>query len=285
MADLVTTTLGSGVPPGCHLETQSEQFPNGCGFPAPGVDIFQFEPLVQFQLLGVDFSIGKPVIVMFVCVALLLLFFGLAFGRPKLIPTKLQSIGELAYMFIRDQISRETIGKQGDKFIPFLFTLFFFVFFINVMGIVPLAQFPPSALFVFPVTLAMMVWVTYMYIGMKKQGPVKFFTNMMFPPGVPKGVLGILAPIEFLSNILVRPFTLAVRLMANMFAGHLLLVVFIVASVYLASFSVIGILGSTASFAMTIIMTAFEFMIEALQAYIFTLLAASYIAGSLVNEH
>lgn len=285
MADLITTTVGSGVPPGCHLETTNEQFPNGCGFPAPGVDIFQFEPLVSFHLFGIDFSIGKPIIIIFICVILMLIFFFFAFGNPKLVPNKVQSIGELAYTFIRDQISRETIGKAGDKFIPFLFSLFFFVFFMNVMGIIPFAQFPPSALFVYPVMLAMMVWVTYMFIGMKKQGPVKFFTNMMFPPGVPKGVLGILAPIEFLSNILVRPFTLAVRLMANMFAGHLLLTVFIVASVYLASFTAIGILGSTASFVMTVIMTAFEFMIEALQAYIFTLLTASYIAGSLVNEH
>lgn len=286
MADLITTTtLGSGVPPGCHLETKSEQFPNGCGFPAPGVDIFQFEPLVQFHLFGIDFTISKPIIIVALCVLLILVFFGIAFGRPKLIPSKIQSLGELAYLFIRDQISRESIGKQGDKFIPFLFSLFFFVWFMNMMGIIPMAQFPPSSLFVFPLMLAMMVWVTYMFIGMKKQGPIKFFTNMMFPPGVPKGVLGILAPIEFLSNILVRPFTLAVRLMANMFAGHLLLTVFIVASVYLASFTAVGILGSTASFVMTIVMTAFEFMIEALQAYIFTLLTASYIAGSLINEH
>lgn len=279
MTDVFSTELvGSGVPPGCHLMS-------GCGFPAPGVDIFQFEPVVQFQLFGLDFAIGKPMLVLFLCAILMLVFFWAAFGRAKLIPGKTQSIGELGYIFIRDQISRETIGKQGDKFIPFLFSLFFFVFFMNVMGIIPMAQFPPSALFVFPVMLAMMVWITYMYVGMKKQGPIKFFTNMMFPPGVPVWVLAILAPIEFLSNIIIRPFTLAIRLMANMFAGHLLLTVFIVASVYLASFSVVGILGSTASFVMTVIMTGFEFMIEALQAYIFTLLTASYIAGSLANEH
>ena len=130
-----------------------------------------------------------------------------------------------------------------------------------------------------------MVWLVYMFIGMRNQGPLKFFTNMMFPPGVPKAVLVILAPIEFLSNVLVRPFTLAVRLMANMFAGHLLITVFIVATIYLFSPSVIGMLGSVASGIMTLIMTGFEFMIEALQAYIFTLLTASYIAGSLSNEH
>ena len=179
----------------------------------------------------------------------------------------------------------EEIGKAGDKYMAFLFSLFFFVFFLNFMGIFPGAQFAPTALFVYPVALAMMVWLVYMFIGMRNQGPLKFFTNMMFPPGVPKAVLVILAPIEFLSNVLVRPFTLAVRLMANMFAGHLLITVFIVATIYLFSPSVIGMLGSVASGIMTLIMTGCEFMIEALQAYIFTLLTASYIAGSLSNEH
>lgn len=275
MSDLVSSTLASG---GCHLYS-------GCGFPAPGTEIFEFNPIAQYKFLGVEFIINKPMLVVIMCAALVIIFFTVAFAKPRLIPGKVQGIGEMGYMFVRDQISRETIGREGDKFLPFLVSLFFFVFFMNVMGIVPGMQFPPTALFVMPVSLAIMVWLTYMFIGMKKQGPIKFFTNMMFPPGVPAPVLIILAPIEFLSNVIIRPFTLAIRLMANMFAGHLLLTVFIVASIYLFSFSVIGLLGSTASFLMTVIMTGFEFMIEALQAYIFTLLTASYIAGSLSHEH
>ncbi len=275
MSDLVSSTLASG---GCHLYS-------GCGFPAPGTEIFEFNPIAQYKFLGVEFIINKPMLVVIMCAALVIIFFTVAFAKPRLIPGKVQGLGEMGYMFVRDQISRETIGREGDKFLPFLVSLFFFVFFMNVMGIVPGMQFPPTALFVMPVSLAIMVWLTYMFIGMRKQGPIKFFTNMMFPPGVPAPVLIILAPIEFLSNVIIRPFTLAIRLMANMFAGHLLLTVFIVASIYLFSFSVIGLLGSTASFLMTVIMTGFEFMIEALQAYIFTLLTASYIAGSLSHEH
>ncbi len=262
----------------CHLY-------GNCGFPAPGTEIFQFNEIVHFSVFGIDFSIAKPTILLLLVSLIIIVFFSIAFLKPKLVPSKVQSIGEVSYVFVRDQISRETIGKAGDRFVPFLFALFFFVFLNNFMGIVPGAQFPATSLFVYPLVLALIVWVTYMFIGMKHQGPLKFFTNMMFPPGVPAGVLGILAPIEFLSNIIVRPFTLAVRLMANMFAGHLLLTVFIVASIYLFSPSVIGILGSAASGLMTVIMTGFEFMIEALQAYIFTLLTASYIAGSLSHEH
>lgn len=261
------------------------QLNSGCGFPAPGTDIFQFDLLWQYSIFGVEFGINKPMILMILCSAAIIIFFTIAFARPRLVPGKVQSMGEACYLFVRDQISRETIGKAGDKYIAFLFSLFFFVFMLNFMGIFPGAQFPVTSLFVYPVALAMMVWVTYMFIGMKHQGPVKFFTGMMFPPGVPKPVLIILAPIEFLSNIIVRPFTLAVRLMANMFAGHLLITVFIVAFLYLATPSFIGIIGAAASGIMTIIMTGFEFAIELLQAYIFTLLTASYIAGSLSSEH
>lgn len=272
-ADLI-----SSAPLSCQLNS-------GCGFPAPGTDIFQFDVLWQYSIFGVQFGINKPMILMILCSAAIIIFFSIAFARPRLVPGKVQSMGEACYLFVRDQISRETIGKAGDKYIAFLFSLFFFVFLLNFMGIFPGAQFPVTSLFVYPVALAMMVWVTYMFIGMKHQGPVKFFTGMMFPPGVPKPVLVILAPIEFLSNIIVRPFTLAVRLMANMFAGHLLITVFIVAFLYLATPSIIGIIGAAASGIMTIIMTGFEFAIELLQAYIFTLLTASYIAGSLSSEH
>lgn len=280
MTELSSVVASGGIPPGCHLNNDF-----GCGFPAPGIDIFEFAPIWTFHIFGMEFGINKPTLLLLICSAVLIIFFSFAFARPKLVPGKMQSFGELCYLFIRDQIVDETIGKHGRKYLPLIFALFFYVFILNFMGIFPGAQIPPTAYFVYPVTLAIIVWVTYMFIGMKNQGPFKFFTNMMFPPGVPIGVLVILGPIEFLSNVIIRPFTLAIRLMANMFAGHVLLTVFIVATVYLWSASVIGIGGSIASGAMTLIMTGFEFLIEGLQAYIFALLAASYIAGSMSNEH
>jgi len=275
--DVTSRTLASGTD--CHLNGA-----NGCGFPAPGLELFHFDPYVQFTLLGQTFSIDKPVMIMVVGTALIVLFYIVAFAKPRLVPGKVQSIGELSYTFVRDQISRETIGKAGDKYMPFLMSLFVFVAVMNVMGIIPFIMFPVMSIFAFPATLAVMVWITYMFVGFHHQGPA-FIKNMCVPSGVPLWVLILLAPIEFISNIIVRPFTLAIRLFANMFAGHVLLTVFIVATFYLASPSVIGILGSTASFAMTLIMTGFEFAIQMLQAYIFTLLTASYIAGSLANEH
>lgn len=272
---LVSDVLASS---GCHLGS-------GCGFPAPTTEIFQFPTIWHFDVAGVEFNIDKPVLMLFMGCAVILVVFILAFGRAKLVPGKFQSVAELGYLFVRDGISRETIGKDGDRYMPLLFSLFFFVWVMNFMGVVPGIQIPPTSLFVFPVTLALIVWITYMFLGVKHQGPIGFFKNMMFPPGIPKPIYVILAPIELVSNVLIRPFTLAIRLFANMFAGHILLTVFMVGALYLASWSIIGVLGSTASFLMTVIMTGFELLIEFLQAYIFTLLTASYIAGSLHAEH
>ena len=273
----------SEVAPGCEGEHLGNE--KGCDFPAPSADIFNFPPYWQYEIFGMHFEIGKPIVLAILGSVLIVVFFITAFGKPRLIPGKVQSLGEMAYLFIRDGIARETIGKAGDKYVPLLFTLFFFVLVMNVWGVVPAAQFPVNSRLAFPAGLALVVWVLYMYLGMRHQGPIKFFTNMMFPPGLPKPIYVLLAPIELLSNIIVRPFTLAIRLFANMFAGHLLLTVFTVATFYLASFSLVGIIGSSASFVLTVILTGFELFIQGLQAYIFTLLTAVYIAGSLSSDH
>ena len=271
---------GSVVVPadGCHLNS-------GCGFPAPTSDIFNWPTLFSFHLFGVEFNVNKPILLMILGTAVIMAFFLIASAKTKLVPGRLQSLGELGYTFVRDQISREVIGKDGDKYVPLLVSLFFFVWVLNLFSVIPGAQFPVTSRFAFPVCLALMVWVIYMFLGMKKQGPLKFFTNMMFPPGLPKPIYLILAPIELLSNVFVRPFTLAVRLFANMFAGHLLITIFSVGAWYLLSPSIVGALGSTASFGMTVALTGFEMFIQFLQAFIFTLLTAVYIGGSLHAEH
>lgn len=261
------------------------RFLSGCGFPAPGAEIFVFENFIEFQLFSMEIGISKVVVLLFLGVAIISGFFLYAFRKPKLVPRGAQNIGELGYIFIRDGIVRETIGKGGEKFIPFLFSFFFLVWILNFFGILPGAQLPVTSIFAIPVAFALIVYFTWVPLGMIKQGPIGFFKNMMFPPGVPKPMYVLLAPIELISNILVRPFTHAVRLFANMFAGHLLLATFSIAAFYLISASVIGILGSVASFAVTVALTGFEAFIQALQAYIFTLLAAVYIGSALHAEH
>jgi F-type H+-transporting ATPase subunit a len=175
------------------------------------------------------------------------------------------------------------MGKRGDSYLPFLVSLFFFIWCMNIMEIIPIAQFPAMAFIAFPGVLMLMVYFTYTYLGIKHQGLGGYFRNMI-PSGVPPFILGILAPVEILQYIIVRPFTLAVRLFANMFAGHILLLVFTLATWYLFSAS-IGLLFSGVSFILTIVLTAFELLIQALQAYIFTILTAQYIGGSLEAGH
>lgn len=248
----------------------------GCGYPAPGYPKdFMFTPL--FSIGGFHFN--KGLLLALICVVIVLWFFWAAFAKPKLVPRGVQNLGELGVEFVRDQILRPMMGKRGDNYLPFLVSLFFFIWIMNLMEIIPVAQFPPMSKIGFPAALMIMVYGTYNYQGIKNMGLAGYFKNMI-PPDVPFYVLPILAPVEILQYIIVRPFTLAVRLFANMFAGHVLLLVFTIATWYLFSAS-IGLLFSVASFAVTVALTGLEMLIQALQAFIFTILTAQYIGGSL----
>ncbi len=261
----------------CHLNS-------GCGFPAPSADIFFLQPYATLHLGSMDFVISKAVILVTLVAIVVMAFFLSAFRSPKLVPGKLQSLGEQAYLFVRDQIAREVIGKDGDRFVPFLTTLFFFVWMSNLMGVIPGAQYPVMSSLAFPVALTLIVYVTYLVLGFKHQG-VHFVLDAAFPPGVPKAMYVLLTPLELLQLFVTRPVTQAIRLFANMFAGHLLITTFTVGAWYLLSPSLIGALGSATSFGVTVVLTGFEMFIQGLQAFIFTLLTAVYIGGSLHAEH
>ena len=262
---------------GCHLNS-------GCGFPAPSAEIFFLQPYATLTLGGMEFTISKTVILVALVAVVVMTFFLAAFRSPKLVPGKLQSVGEMGYTFVRDQIAREVIGKDGDRFVPFLASIFFFVWLSNLMGVIPGAQFPIMSNLGFPVALTLLVYITYVFLGFKHQG-IKFVKDAAFPPGVPKAMYVLLTPLELLQLFVTRPVTQSIRLFANMFAGHLLITTFTVGAWYLLSPSVIGVLGSATSFLVTVVLTGFEMFIQALQAFIFTLLTAVYIGGSLHAEH
>jgi F-type H+-transporting ATPase subunit a len=253
---------------------------HNCGYPAPSYPgSFTYGALFHIG----SFTFNKPMLLACICAVIVIGFFWSAFSNPKLVPRGVQNLAEIGIFFVRDQILRPMMGKRGDTFLPFLVSLFFFIWIMNIMEIIPAAQFPPMSEIAFPACLMLMVYGAYNYLGIKYQGLGGYFSNMI-PRGVPIGILLILAPVEILQYIIVRPFTLAVRLFANMFAGHILLLVFTLATWYLLSLG-IGLLWSATSFVLTIVLTAFELLIQALQAYIFTILTAQYIGGSLVAEH
>lgn len=269
MSDVSVMTTASG----CHIFS-------GCGYPAPSISDFYFKPI--FTVAGIQ--ITKPIVLAVLAAVIILTFFYVAFRKPKLVPRGTQNLGELGVLFVRDQILRQQLGKKGDRYLPFIVSIFFFVWIMNVFSLIPLIQFPATSRFAFPVALSLIVWVTYITIGIKSKGPIGYFKQMAVPEGAPWWILPLLSPVELFSNILVRPFTLAIRLFANMLAGHLLLLVFGLASWYLFSLS-IGLLFAATSFLLTIILTGLEVLITALQAFIFATLTSFYIADAMETSH
>jgi F-type H+-transporting ATPase subunit a len=259
----------------CHLF-------GGCGFSevSPGLHSFVFKPIATIG--GVD--INKPMLLALLGTVAIVGFFWAAFSKPKIVPGKLQMIGEAGYDFVRRGIVYETIGKkEGEKYVPFMVSLFFFVWVMNLWSVIPLAQFPVTSIIAYPVVLALIVYVTWVGLTFKRHGFVGAFKNFTGYDKSLGPVLPMSMTIEFFSNLAVRPFTHAVRLFANMFAGHLLIVMFTIATWYMLNG--FGIAYAGVSFLMTIAMTAFELFIQAIQAYVFVLLACSYIQGALAEHH
>ena len=269
----MSNVLATSAAGGCHLFS-------GCGFPSPSIDDFYFTPFFKVGSVG----FGKPGLLLLLSTVLVLLFFWFAFHSPKIVPGRMQNLGELGILFVRDQILRPQLGRKGDKWLPFLVSLFFFIWINNIMGIIPILYFPAMSKYGYPVALAGMVWLIYLGLGFKHQGVLGYFKTLTVPSGSPTWILPLLIPIEFFSNVIVRPFTLSVRLFANMLAGHVLLLVFTLATWYLLSAS-IGILYSATSFVVTILVTALEVLVQALQAFIFTILTATYISGAYEAAH
>jgi F-type H+-transporting ATPase subunit a len=256
---------------GCHIFS-------GCGYPAPGLQSFEFQPLFTVG----SFNFTKPMLIAVLCMLLVIGFFWAAFRKPQLIPRGVQNIGEIAILAVRDQILRPSLGKRGDTYLPFLVSLFFYIWLMNLMELIPVFQFPAMSRIGFVWPLVAFVYLLYLYLGFRHQG-IRYVKNMI-PWDVPWPVLIILIPIELARFFIVQPFTLGVRLFANMFAGHLLLLIFTLATWYLASLS-IGLLFAAGSFVMVFFVFALELLIDLLQAFIFTTLTAVYIASSLESAH
>ena len=257
---------------GCHIFS-------GCGFPAPGLQNFNFRPLFTIG----SFNFTKPELIAILCALVVIVFFWVAFAKPKLIPGRTQSLAELGLLAIRDQILRPSLGKKGDSYLQLIFPMFFFILLMNLMELIPLFQFPAMARIGFVWPLVLMVYILYWYLGFKAKGFFGYFKGMI-PSGIPWPILIILIPVEVLKYLIIQPFTLGVRLFANMFAGHLLLTIFMIATWYLASLS-IGLLFAAGSLFMVFFVFLLELLVDLLQAFIFTTLTATYIADSLESAH
>lgn len=257
----------------------------GEGYHAPGPAEF-FLPDV---FGGDQVLLTKSSLLLVLAAVIVFVLFLVAASKRALVPSKLQFAGEAAYGFVRDGIARDVIGgKDFIKYVPLLVTTFFFVLVNNLYGLVPFLQFSSFSRAGFAYGLAALVWLTYIGVGIRKHGPVHFLKNQTVPSGVPNWILPLLIPLEFLSNLIIRPVTLSLRLFANMFAGHLLILLFSTGASYLLTNegnNVVQRVAGVASFVLGFLVGFLEFIVALLQAYVFTLLTATYISTSLAADH
>lgn len=263
------------------------------GFTPPGPGDFNLPPVFggdgTFELWGQHFYYGatKPWLQLVLAAVLVFVFFRAAAAKQALVPGRLQFMGEAAYGFVRNTLGRDVIGSRDFMtYVPYLFALFFFILVNNVFATIPFLQFPTFSRAGLAYGLALLTWVVYNVAGMVRHGPLGYLKLQTMPPGVTGPMLLLLVPLEFLSNILVRPVTLGLRLFANMFAGHLLLILFALGGEYMlvelsGAVKGVGIL----TWVLFVAIAFLEMLVQFLQAFIFTILTSLYISSAVADEH
>jgi len=249
----------------------------------PSISDF-FPPALLFQ--GTIFEFNRIMLVRVAAAVVLCALFLLAARSARLVPGRAQSLAEFGLDFVRINIAEEILGKNARRFVPFLTTIFFAILVFNMTGVVPLLNISATSLVGLPVMLAAWVYLLYLGVGVKKFGIGRYLKNSLFPAGVPKILYLLISPIEALQVFVLRPATLALRLTANMIAGHLILVLCFSATQFFV-FQAAGALKGVAalSFAAGIAFTLFEVLVAGLQAYVFTLLSAVYLGMAIEEEH
>lgn len=254
-------------------------------FHPPSLSDF-YPPAIFFE--GTAFQLDRIMLIRLGVALLVAIFFIVAMRSPKLVPRGVQNVAEIALDFVRVQIAEELLGKeQGKRFLPVITTIFFLVLSLNLTGVIPFLNISSNALIGMPLVLALLAYVVFNYVGIKKYGLFKYVKSSIVVPGVPLPLHFLLIPIEFLSTFVLRPFTLMIRLMANMLAGHIMLVLFFSATqwFFFSADGAMKVFGG-ASIIAGIGFTFFELLVAFLQAYIFALLTAVYIDLALhADEH
>ncbi len=248
-----------------------------------------------FNLPGPEF-LGSPFTRVYLLVALSVVitigFFWMAFGNAKIVPSKMQALGELVVDFVDREIAMNVIGPKGKPYVPLLTAMFVFILVNNWFKITPFVNFAPTGRIAYPLGLAMVTYVLFIVVAIRHQG-MAYFKDIAFPEGVPWPVYFLLTPIELISTFILRPVTLTVRLFANMVGGHLLLAI-----TFIATWSFLRIPGlapadanywflpiGIITFLFGPVVVAFEMFIGFLQAYIFAILTAVYLQGAIEPAH
>ncbi len=245
------------------------------------VEFPPIENVVEWPAWGAGFN--KIALICAIAFAVPTILFLVAGKKGAMVPGKVQAFAEGSIEFVEEQIAKPGIGKGFEPYVPLLTAFFFFIAIGNLFEVIPFFQMPMNARMGPPLVLALIAWAMFICVGVKHNG-LGYFKMVLFPPGVPKALYILVTPIEFLSTFIVRPFSHAVRLFANMLAGHILLITFavLVISTFEASLLIIP---SLASLAGLVGFTAFEVGVSLIQAFVFSILAAVYIGGALHPAH
>jgi F-type H+-transporting ATPase subunit a len=242
---------------------------------------FQIHKIVELgQPGGVELAFTNSAAFMFGIVALVFFFLTFATRGRTLVPGRLQSMAELSYEFVASTV-RGSAGNEGMKFFPLVFSLFIFVLTANMVGMIPYAFTVTSHLIV-TAALALLVILTVIIYGFVRHGT--HFLNLFVPSGVPAFLLPFMVVIEVIS-FLSRPISLSLRLFANMLAGHIAMKVFAGFIVMMTASGVVGWFGAVLPLFMVVALTALEFLVAALQAYVFAVLTCIYLNDALHPGH
>jgi len=251
-------------------------------FEPPGVHSFDYPPIIP----GVEWF-DKFIFQAILAVIVILAFWLIMARKQAMVPSKGQYLGETAYFFIRNTIARDMIGHDYRKYLPLIIALFSFVLVNNLWGVFPLLLLPTPSHVGWAYGLALLVWVIYNGVGIAKYGVFGYLKNTTLPAGVPKAMWPLIIPLEFLSNIIIRPLTLSLRLFANMFAGHLLILVFVLGGEFLVFHSdkIVNNVAGVVAWIFSMAIFTLEIFVQSLQAFIFALLTAQYISSAAAEEH
>ncbi len=239
------------------------------------LDQFAVSPIIQLpRTLGIDTSITNSALFMMLSVLVAVAFFAIALRKRATIPGRTQSLAEVMYQFVQG-IVEENTGHEGKKYFPFIFTLFLFILFMNLLGLVP-KSFAPTSHIIITFGMGAFVFLGITLIALFKKGPIGFFKHFI-PEGLPLVMAPLMLVIELISY-LSRPLSLGIRLAANIAAGHTL--IHVIAG-FVAPLALFGFLP----IAFLVFMTGLEIFVAILQAYVFTLLSCMYLGESLSDHH
>ncbi len=247
--------------------------------------------LELFELPLLFGQVNRTIVYIFLSALVVMGILYVAYRKPRLVPTKFGVAIESTVDFVRNDIALGVIGPGGEKYAPYLLSLFLFILIGNFFGITPLINFPIGSRMAIPAFLALVTYVIFVFAGFKKQG-LAYLGHTLWPPGVPMALKPLIGAIELVSTFIVRPFSLAVRLFANLVAGHTMLALLLGSGVFFVYAGATGLISPLKAFLVGPLWFVFgmaifvlELLVLALQAYIFTLLSAVYIESSLHPAH